>query len=123
MYTFYEYPKCSTCRRAKAELLKLNVMIEAIDIKTQPPTAEELRGWLDHSDLELKKLFNTSGRSYRELGLKDKIGDLSQEEAFLLLSGDGMLLKRPLLIKDGKLLQVGYRTAYKDLPLDEHERQ
>ena len=80
MYTFYEYPKCSTCRKAKAEL-------------------------------------NQLGQSYRSLGLKDKLPTLSQDEAVKLLSSDGMLIKRPILIKDGKVLQVGYRTPYQDLNL------
>ena len=105
MYTFYEYPKCSTCRKAKAELNQLGLEVESV---------KEL---LEGTDLELKKFFNTSGQSYRSLGLKDKLPTLSQDEAVKLLSSDGMLIKRPILIKDGKVLQVGYRSPYKDLNL------
>ena len=76
-----------------------------------------LRELLEGADLELKKFFNTSGQSYRSLGLKDKLPTLSQDEAVKLLSSDGMLIKRPILIKDGKVLQVGYRSPYKDLNL------
>ena len=114
MYTFYEYPKCSTCRKAKAELNQLGLEVESVNIKENPPSAQFLRELLEGADLELKKFFNTSGQSYRSLGLKDKLPTLSQDE---LLASDGMLIKRPILIKDGKVLQVGYRSPYKDLNL------
>lgn len=117
MYTFYEYPKCTTCRAAKKELTQLGVEFEAIDIKTNPPQVEILRSLLENSPLELKKFFNTSGNSYRALGLKDKFDDLTVDEALSLLVSDGMLIKRPILIKDGKVLQIGYRTEYKELGL------
>ena len=115
MILFYEYPKCSTCRAAKAELKKLGLEFEAIDIKTTPPKAAQLKEWMDATGLELKKYFNTSGNSYRELGLKDKFADLTVDEALDLLANDGMLIKRPLLIKDGKILQIGYKTPYENL--------
>ena len=117
MYTFYEYPKCSTCRKAKAELNQLGLDVESINIKENPPSAQFLKELLEGSDLELKKFFNTSGQSYRSLGLKDKLPTLSLDEAVELLASDGMLIKRPILIKDGKVLQVGYRTPYQDLNL------
>lgn len=117
MYTFYEYPKCMTCQKAKKELLALGVEFEAIDIKKNPPQVELLGDLLANSSLDLKKLFNTSGNSYRALGLKDKFDDLSVEEALKLLAADGMLIKRPILIKDGKILQIGYRTPYMELGL------
>lgn len=117
MYTFYEYPKCSTCKQAKTELKDLGLDFEAIDIKTNPPQVEILRDLMEKSNLDLKKFFNTSGNSYRALGLKDKFNQLTVDEALALLSADGMLIKRPILIKDGKILQIGYRTAYKDLKL------
>ncbi|MCY0530577.1 Spx/MgsR family RNA polymerase-binding regulatory protein, partial [Klebsiella pneumoniae] len=90
---------------------------EAIDIKSTPPSAEELKAWMEATGLELKKYFNTSGNSYRELGLKDKFDSLSLEQALNLLANDGMLIKRPLLIQDGKILQIGYRTKYENLGL------
>ncbi|WP_367126630.1 arsenate reductase family protein [Streptococcus suis] len=117
MILFYEYPKCSTCRAAKAELKSLGLEFEAIDIKSTPPSAEELKAWMEATGLELKKYFNTSGNSYRELGLKDKFDSLSMEQALNLLANDGMLIKRPLLIQDGKILQIGYRTKYENLGL------
>lgn len=117
MYTFYEYPKCTTCRKAKAELNQLGLDFESIDIKQTPPSAEVLKVLVVSSGLNLKKFFNTSGQSYRALGLKDKLADLSLDQAVDLLASDGMLIKRPILIKDGKLLQIGYRTPYEDLHL------
>ncbi|HFU4433123.1 TPA: arsenate reductase family protein [Streptococcus suis] len=117
MILFYEYPKCSTCRAAKAELKSLGLEFKAIDIKSTPPSAEELKAWMEATGLELKKYFNTSGNSYRELGLKDKFDSLSLEQALNLLANDGMLIKRPLLIQDGKILQIGYRTKYENLGL------
>ncbi|MHC3560339.1 arsenate reductase family protein [Streptococcus suis] len=117
MILFYEYPKCSTCRAAKAELKSLGLEFEAIDIKSTPPSAEELKAWMEATGLELKKYFNTSGNSYRELGMKDKFDSLSLEQALNLLANDGMLIKRPLLIQDGKILQIGYRTKYENLGL------
>lgn len=117
MLLFYEYPKCSTCRAAKAELQALGLTFEAIDIKATPPTASQLKEWMEMTGLELKKYFNTSGNSYRALGLKDRFDQLSVEEALDLLAQDGMLIKRPLLIQDGKILQIGYRTKYEELGL------
>ncbi|HEM5173507.1 TPA: arsenate reductase family protein [Streptococcus suis] len=117
MILFYEYPKCSTCRAAKAELNSLGLEFEAIDIKSTPPSAEELKAWMEATGLELKKYFNTSGNSYRQLGLKDKFESLTVDQALDLLANDGMLIKRPLLIQDGKILQIGYRTKYENLGL------
>ncbi|HEM2865804.1 TPA: arsenate reductase family protein [Streptococcus suis] len=117
MILFYEYPKCSTCRAAKAELKGLGLEFEAIDIKLTPPSAEELKAWMEATGLDLKKYFNTSGNSYRELGLKDKFDSLTVDQALDLLANDGMLIKRPLLIQDGKILQIGYRTKYENLGL------
>lgn len=117
MLTYYEYPKCSTCRQAKAELKALGLGFEAIDIKATPPKAEDLKAWMDATGLDLKKYFNTSGNSYRELGLKDRFASLTEAEALDLLANDGMLIKRPLLIEDGTILQIGYKTPYKDLGL------
>ncbi|MGT2959769.1 arsenate reductase family protein [Streptococcus caballi] len=117
MFTFYQYPKCSTCRKARAELEKLGKDFTSIDIKENPPKAELILEWMESSDYTIKNFFNTSGQSYRALGLKDKIDNLSAQEAADLLASDGMLIKRPILLKDGKLLQIGYRTAYENLIL------
>ena len=115
MYTFYEYPKCSTCRKAKAELDQLGLDVESINIKENPPSAQFLKELLVGSDLELKKFFNTSGQSYRSLGLKDKLPTLSFDEAVELLASDGMLIKRPVLVKDNQVLQLGHRKSYAEL--------
>ena len=117
MLTFIAYPKCSTCRRAKAELQQLGLTFEERDIVSQTPTVEELVSWLTAGDFPIKAFFNTSGQRYRALGLKDKIADLQVQEAAELLASDGMLLKRPLLVKDGRLLQIGHRKPYQDLQL------
>lgn len=117
MYTFYEYPKCSTCQKARKELVALGVDFESIDIKTNPPQVEILRDLLDKSPFDLKKFFNTSGNSYRALGLKERFDTLTVDEALELLAVDGMLIKRPILVKDGQVLQIGYRTSYEDLGL------
>lgn len=117
MITFYQYPKCTTCRKAKAELENLGKDFTSIDIKENPPKAELILEWMENSDYTIKKFFNTSGQSYRALGLKDKIDQLSAQEAAGLLASDGMLIKRPILLKDGKLLQVGYRRTYENLNL------
>ena len=114
---FLEYPKCSTCKKAKKWLEDNSVEFTDRHIKEENPTAEELSEWHKKSGLPLKKFFNTSGQSYRSLGLKDKLPTLSLDEAVELLASDGMLIKRPILIKDGKVLQVGYRTPYQNLNL------
>ncbi|MGT2933237.1 Spx/MgsR family RNA polymerase-binding regulatory protein [Streptococcus catagoni] len=115
MIIFYEYPKCSTCQRAKAELKTLVDDFKSIDIKENPPQAELFKKWMTESSFSMKNFFNTSGNSYRQLGLKNKIDDLSIDQAASLLSEDGMLAKRPILVKDGQVLQIGARKPYKDL--------
>lgn len=117
MLQFIEYPKCSTCRNAKAELTQLGLDFEAVDIVKETPSQKELLQWMTNSDLEIKSFFNTSGIKYRELGLKDKVPQFSAEEAAALLSTDGMLIKRPLLVRDNQILQVGYRKQYAELGL------
>ena len=105
---FIEYPPCSTCKKAKNWLLSHGLDFTARHIKECNPTAEELDGWQKKSGLELKKFFNTSGMLYRELGLKDKLPAMTREEQLALLSSDGMLVKRPILI-DGDTVLVGFR--------------
>ncbi len=101
---FIEYPKCSTCQKAKKWLSEHNVEFEDRHIVAQNPTEAELTEWISRSGLELKKFFNTSGMKYKELGLKDKLPDMSAEEQIALLASDGMLVKRPLLVMDDKVL-------------------
>lgn len=102
------YPKCSTCRKAEKWLEEQGIVTEYRDIKEQNPTCEELREWVSRSGLPLKKFFNTSGLQYKALGLKDKLPEMSEEEQLRLLSTDGMLVKRPLLIGES-FVAVGFR--------------
>lgn len=95
---FIEYPKCSTCRKAKSWLTERNVMFEDRNIVEENPSREELATWIAESGLPAKRFFNTSGRKYKELGLKDRLPDMSMEEQLELLASDGMLVKRPLLV-------------------------
>ena len=105
---FIEYPKCSTCRRAKKHLEDAGIAFQDRHIVEENPTEEELTKWIGMSGLPVKKFFNTSGMKYRELGLKDRLPDMSEEEQIRLLAGDGMLVKRPLLI-DGDRILVGFK--------------
>lgn len=105
---FIEYPKCSTCRRAKKHLEDAGIAFQDRHIVEDNPTEEELTEWIRMSGLSAKRFFNTSGMKYRELGLKDRLPDMSEEEQIRLLAGDGMLVKRPLLI-DGERVLVGFK--------------
>jgi arsenate reductase len=105
---FIQYPKCSTCRNAKKWLEAQEVPFTDRHIVEQPPTKEELRDFLEKSGLEIKKFFNTSGNKYKELGLKDKLKDMSVDEQLELLASDGMLVKRPILVHGDKVT-VGFK--------------
>ena len=105
---FVQYPKCSTCQRAKAWLDEHQIDYESRHIKEENPTVDELRTWYQNSGLPLKRFFNTSGLLYKSLGLKDKLPTLSEEEQLEILASDGMLVKRPILIGDDFVL-VGFR--------------
>ena len=105
---FLEYPKCSTCKKAKKWLDDHGVAYEDRNIKEQNPTAEELKDWHAQSGQPLRKFFNTSGMLYREYELKDKLPNMTEEEMLNLLASDGMLVKRPLLIADGNVL-IGFK--------------
>ncbi|MDQ0508775.1 arsenate reductase [Peptoniphilus ivorii] len=105
---FIEYPKCSTCKKAKKWLDDQGLAYEARDIVKDRPSFEELKAWYERSDYPLKRFFNTSGIRYRELGLKDKLADMSEEDQLELLATDGMLVKRPLLITEDQVL-VGFK--------------
>lgn len=104
---FYWYPQCGTCRKAKKWLDEKGIDYEAVHIVENPPSREELEDLYKKSGLELKKFFNTSGRKYRELGLKDKVKIAPEEELLDILASDGMLLKRPI-ITDGEKVTVGF---------------
>ena len=105
---FIEYPKCSTCRRAKKYLEDKGIEFQDRHIVEENPTEEELTEWIRMSGLPVKKFFNTSGMKYKELGLKDRLAGMSDEEQIRLLASDGMLVKRPLLI-DGDRILVGFK--------------
>ena len=107
---FVYYPICSTCRKAKKWLEENGIEFEERDIKNDNPTKEELKKWYEMSGLDIKKFFNTSGMIYREMGLKDKLGDMSTDEKLELLANDGMLVKRPVLVGDDSVL-VGFKIA------------
>lgn len=107
---FLEYPKCSTCKKAKKWLEDNSVEFTDRHIKDENPTAEELSEWHKKSGLPLKKFFNTSGVLYKELKLKDKLPEMSESEQLELLSTDGMLVKRPLIIGENFVL-VGFKEA------------
>lgn len=104
---FVEYPKCSTCQKAKRFLDGRGASYTDRHIKQDNPTADELRMWHSRSGLPLKKFFNTSGLQYKALGLKDKLSAMSEEEQLALLASDGMLVKRPILVGDDFIL-VGF---------------
>ena len=105
---FIEYPKCSTCRKAKKWLDDHGIAYTDRHIKEENPTVEELKAWQAKSGQPLKKFFNTSGMLYRSMGLKDKLNNMSEEEQLKLLSTDGMLVKRPIVIKGNKVL-IGFK--------------
>ena len=105
---FVEYPKCTTCQKAKKFLDERGLAYTDRHIKEENPTADELRAWWRKSGLPLKKFFNTSGLQYKALGLKDKLPGMSEEEQLALLATDGMLVKRPVLVGEDFVL-VGFR--------------
>ncbi|MEE1173470.1 MAG: arsenate reductase family protein [Ruminococcus sp.] len=108
MLIFIEYPKCTTCKRAKAWLDEAGIEYTDRNIKDENPTIDELREWYAKSKLPLKRFFNTSGMLYKQMSLKDKLTQMSEEEQLELLSTDGMLVKRPIIINDDTIL-VGFR--------------
>lgn len=106
---FVQYPKCSTCRKAKKWLEENNIEYEERHIIDENPSYEELKEWYEKSDLTLNKFFNTSGMKYRELKLKDKRPEMSEDEQLKLLATDGMLVKRPVIVGDDFVL-TGFRV-------------
>ena len=107
---FLCYPKCTTCHKARKWLDANSIAYEERHIAEQNPTADELRVWLERSNLPLRRFFNTSGLLYRSMNLKEKLPDMTEEEMLALLATDGMLVKRPLLIGDGFVL-VGFKES------------
>lgn len=107
---FLEYTKCSTCKKAKKWLDEQGISYEDRHIIEDNPTVKELKDWHERSGLPLKRFFNTSGMKYRELGLKDKLPEMSEEEQYELLATDGMLVKRPLVVGDDFVL-IGFKEA------------
>ena len=105
-----QYAKCSTCRKAADWLQAHQLSYEDRSIKEQNPTCEELTQWYRRSGLPLKRFFNTSGNLYKELGLKDRLPAMSEEEQLALLATDGMLVKRPLAVGEDFIL-VGFKEA------------
>ena len=102
---FIEYPKCSTCQKAKKWLDENKIEYVDRNIVTETPTKDELKKWITKSGLDVRKFFNTSGMKYRELNIKEKIKDMSEDEIYELLASDGMLIKRPLFISDTLILK------------------
>ena len=107
---FVQYTKCSTCQKAKKWLDANKITYADRNIKEENPTYDEIKEWHQKSGLPLKKFFNTSGMLYREMKLKDKLPEMTEEEQYRLLATDGMLVKRPLLIGEDFVL-VGFKEA------------
>ena len=107
---FIEYPKCTTCQKAKKWLDENGIVYEDRHIKEQNPTAEELKLWHTKSGLPIKKFVNTSGMLYKEMKLKDKLPVMTEDEIYALLATDGMLVKRPLVIGEDFIL-TGFKEA------------
>lgn len=112
---FIEYPKYSTCQKAKKWLDENNIDYIDRNIITEPPSKEELKEWIDRSGIDVKKFFNTSGIKYRELNIKEKIKNMSEDEIYELLSSDGMLIKRPLFISDKRILKGFKEKEWEEL--------
>ena len=107
---FVCYDKCGTCKKAEKYLLDKGITLEKRDIKNDKPSLEELTAWYKASGLPLKRFYNTSGKLYKELNLKDKIQTMSEEEQLVLLASDGMLVKRPIVV-DGENVLIGFKQA------------
>ncbi len=109
MITFICYPRCTTCKKAQSFLDENKVEYAFRDIKEENPTYEEIKAWHEMSGLPLKKFFNTSGLLYKSMELKSKLPNMSDEEQYKLLSTDGMLVKRPILLGDDFVL-TGFKA-------------
>lgn len=107
---FICYPKCTTCQKAQKWLDCNNLTYEFRNIKENNPSYDELKSWFEKSGLSLRKFFNTSGLLYKSMGLKDKLPTMSEDEQLKLLATDGMLVKRPIVVKDNTVF-VGFRES------------
>lgn len=107
---FIEYPKCTTCKKAKKWLDDNGISYTDRHIKEKNPTVDELKEWHKKSGLPLKRFFNTSGNLYKELQLKDKLSDMTEEEQYKLLATDGMLVKRPIIVTEDVVL-TGFKES------------
>ena len=112
---FVEYPKCTTCKKAKKWLDDQNVAYTDRHIKEENPTIEELKEWHQKSGLPLKRFFNTSGNLYKELKLKDRLPEMSEEEQYELLATDGMLVKRPIHVNGDKITTGFKEEVWKEI--------
>ena len=110
MLTFICYPRCTTCKKAENWLKENNIDYTLRNIKEDKPSYDELKTWYELSSCKLRKFFNTSGLLYRSMSLKDKLPTMSEDEMLELLSTDGMLVKRPLLVGDDFVL-VGFKES------------
>lgn len=115
MVLFVEYPKCTTCKKAKKWLEENGVEFTDRHIAEENPTKEELTAWYQKSGLPLKRFFNTSGLKYKEINLKDKLPSMSEEEQLELLSTDGMLVKRPVLVGEDFVTTGFKEDTWKEL--------
>ncbi len=112
---FIEYPKCTTCKKAKKWLDEQGAVYTDRHIKEENPTVEELKEWHKKSGLPLKRFFNTSGNLYKELKLKDKLPEMSEEEQYELLASDGMLVKRPILVTEDSVTTGFKEEVWKEM--------
>lgn len=106
---FINYPKCTTCKKAKKWLGENHIQYTDRNIKENPPSFEELKLWYEQSGLPLKKFFNTCGTMYKSMQLKDKLPELNDEEKLRLLASDGMLVKRPIIVNENTIL-LGFKS-------------
>lgn len=111
---FVEYPKCTTCQKAKKWLDEKGFEYSDRNIKEENPSYDELRMWYEKSGLPLKRFFNTSGLLYKSMGLKDKLSEMTEDEQLKLLATDGMLVKRPIIVTPGTVL-----TGFKEKEWEE----
>ena len=112
---FIEYPKCSTCQKAKKYLEDNNITFTDRMIKEETPTVEEITEWIDKYNIDIKKLFNKNVLKYKELNLKEKLPSMTTKEKIELLSSDGMLIKRPLLVTKNTIIIEYKEEEYKKL--------